>query len=147
MIRWEEANGDIGYAIEPAAYAAEPVRCDELLPCSLPFIAAPSTHPSLSCDHIAQALHTLRKLCILTTNNSVNKEIAVRLKWGQTEYRGILVSIDSYMNIQLTNTQEYIDQKMTATLGQVLIRCNNVLWIQGVPLDGKKEEEDTTMEG
>lgn len=47
----------------------------------------------------------------------------MRLKWGQTEYKGRLVSIDSYMNIQLGNTVEYIDQKMTAELGQVLIRC------------------------
>ena len=56
------------------------------------------------------------------------------------------------MNIQLTNTQEYIDQKMTATLGQVLIRCNNVLWIQGAPMDGKEQEKiepkkDVEMEG
>ena len=59
------------------------------------------------------------------------------------------------MNIQLTNTQEYIDQKMTATLGQVLIRCNNVLWIQGAPMDGQaagekiavKEDKDVSMEG
>jgi small nuclear ribonucleoprotein (snRNP)-like protein len=54
--------------------------------------------------------------------NSVNKEIVVRLKWGETEYKGRLVSIDSYMNIQLTNAQEYIDQKFTSDLGQILIR-------------------------
>jgi small nuclear ribonucleoprotein F len=52
----------------------------------------------------------------------VNEEVIVRLKWGQTEYKGRLVSVDSYMNIQLTNTEEYIDQKQTGTLGQVLIR-------------------------
>ncbi|KAL6414463.1 LSM domain-containing protein [Ilyonectria robusta] len=53
---------------------------------------------------------------------SVDKDIVVRLKWGETEYKGRLVSIDSYMNIQLRDTEEYIDQKMTGTLGQVLIR-------------------------
>ncbi|KAK7415081.1 hypothetical protein QQZ08_012441 [Neonectria magnoliae] len=52
----------------------------------------------------------------------VDKDIVVRLKWGETEYKGRLVSIDSYMNIQLRDTEEYIDQKMTGTLGQVLIR-------------------------
>lgn len=31
-------------------------------------------------------------------------------------------SIDSYMNIQLSNTEEYIDRKCTGTLGQILIR-------------------------
>lgn len=52
----------------------------------------------------------------------MNEEVVVRLKWGQTEYKGRLVSIDSYMNIQLTGAEEYIDQKMTSALGQVLIR-------------------------
>ncbi|KAK2744858.1 hypothetical protein FQN57_004182 [Myotisia sp. PD_48] len=59
----------------------------------------------------------------------VNEDIVVRLKWGQTEYRGQLISVDSYMNIQLSNTEEYIEGKNTGTLGSVLIRCNNVLWI------------------
>ncbi|KAI2610671.1 like-Sm domain-containing protein [Hypoxylon fragiforme] len=54
----------------------------------------------------------------------VNKDIVVRLKWGETEYHGRLVSSDSYMNIQLTNAQEFIDQKFTSDLGQILIRWN-----------------------
>ncbi|EER24552.1 membrane-associated protein, putative [Coccidioides posadasii C735 delta SOWgp] len=58
-----------------------------------------------------------------------SQDVIVRLKWGQTEYKGQLVSVDSYMNIQLSNTEEFIDGKNTGTLGQVLIRCNNVLWI------------------
>jgi len=32
------------------------------------------------------------------------------------------VSIDSYMNIQLSGAEEWIDQHMTSVLGQVLIR-------------------------
>ncbi|KAI9894922.1 MAG: hypothetical protein M1814_000142 [Vezdaea aestivalis] len=71
----------------------------------------------------------------------VNKEIIVRLKWGQTEYKGTLVSVDSYMNIQLSGTEEFIDNKSTGQLGQVLIRCNNVLWIQGARI-----KEDVKME-
>ncbi|KAI9679530.1 MAG: hypothetical protein M1817_005552 [Caeruleum heppii] len=74
----------------------------------------------------------------------VNEEVIIRLKWGQTEYKGRLVSVDSYMNVQLSGTEEFIDGKSTGMLGQVLIRCNNVLWIQGAK--GKKEE-DTKMEG
>lgn len=85
-------------------------------------------------------------VCAYLTVDSVNEEVVVRLKWGQTEYKGILVSIDSYMNIQLTNTEEFIDQKLTAALGQVLIRCNNVLWIQAAPT-GKENGGDTKMEG
>lgn len=84
-------------------------------------------------------------LCAYLTIGSVNEEVVVRLKWGQTEYKGVLVSIDSYMNIQLTNTEEFIDQKLTAALGQVLIRCNNVLWIQAAPT-GKENGGDTKME-
>ena len=52
----------------------------------------------------------------------VNDEVIVRLKWGQTEYKGRLISVDSYMNIQLANTEEFIDGKSTGALGQVLIR-------------------------
>lgn len=67
----------------------------------------------------------------MLTVHSVNEEVIVRLKWGQTEYKGRLVSIDSYMNIQLTGAEEYIDQKMTSALGQVLIRYASgfSLWI------------------
>ena len=53
------------------------------------------------------------------------------------EYKGILVSVDSYMNSQLANTEEFIDGTMTGNLGEALIRCNNVLYIKGID-----EEED-----
>jgi small nuclear ribonucleoprotein (snRNP)-like protein len=39
----------------------------------------------------------------------VDKDIMVRLKWGETEYKGRLVSVDQYMNIQLNNTEEFIN--------------------------------------
>ncbi|KAL1895016.1 hypothetical protein Sste5346_005436 [Sporothrix stenoceras] len=70
----------------------------------------------------------------------VGKPVAVRLKWGETEYKGALVSIDSYMNLQLSDTEEYIDGESTGQLGQVLIRCNNVLWIRGDDKDTKMED-------
>ncbi|RKF56937.1 putative small nuclear ribonucleoprotein F [Golovinomyces cichoracearum] len=77
--------------------------------------------------------------------NLVNDDVIIRLKWDQTEYKGRLVSIDSYMNIQLSGAEEWIDQKMTSVLGQVLIRCNNVLWIQGA--NKKNGDVDTVMDG
>ncbi|KAK5458186.1 hypothetical protein LTS15_004265 [Exophiala xenobiotica] len=58
--------------------------------------------------------------------NLINDEVIIRLKWGQTEYKGRLISVDSYMNIQLSNTEEYIDRKHTGTLGEVLIRYGPV---------------------
>ncbi|KAI0994696.1 hypothetical protein K3495_g13485 [Podosphaera aphanis] len=74
----------------------------------------------------------------------VNEDVVIRLKWGQTEYKGRLVSTDSYMNIQLSGAEEWIDQQMTSVLGQVLIRCNNVLWMKGADGDNNA---DTVMEG
>jgi small nuclear ribonucleoprotein (snRNP)-like protein len=52
----------------------------------------------------------------------VDKDIMVRLKWGETEYKGRLVSVDQYMNIQLNNTEEFINGTSSGQLGQVLIR-------------------------
>lgn len=45
----------------------------------------------------------------------------VKLKWGM-EYKGYLVSSDNYMNVQLANTEEYIDGQLAGNLGEVLIR-------------------------
>ncbi|CEO94939.1 Sm protein F [Plasmodiophora brassicae] len=60
------------------------------------------------------------------------KPVAVKLKWGM-EYRGFLVSTDAYMNLQLASTEEWIDSKFAENLGEILIRCNNVLYIRGIP--------------
>ena len=49
------------------------------------------------------------------------KQVVAKLKWGM-EYRGYLVSTDAYMNLQLANTEEYIDGAFAGNLGEVLIR-------------------------
>ena len=72
-------------------------------------------------------------------NNLTGKAVLVKLKWGM-EYKGFLVSVDSYMNLQLANTEEYIDGALTGNLGEALIRCNNVLYIRGI------EEDDEEMD-
>lgn len=74
------------------------------------------------------------------------KPVIIKLKWGM-EYRGYLVSVDSYMNVQLANTEEYIDGKLAGALGEVLIRCNNILYIREAPEEeeqiiGDKKQED-----
>ncbi|KAG0323161.1 hypothetical protein BGZ97_012879 [Linnemannia gamsii] len=61
-------------------------------------------------------------------NDLTGKAVLVKLKWGQ-EYKGFLVSVDSYMNLQLANTEEFVDGVSAGTLGEVLIRCNNVLYL------------------
>lgn len=68
------------------------------------------------------------------------KPVIVKLKWGM-EYKGFLVSTDAYMNLQLASTEEWINDTLAGNLGEVLIRCNNVLYIRGV------SEEDEAGEG
>jgi small nuclear ribonucleoprotein F len=70
----------------------------------------------------------------------VGKIVKVRLKWGM-EYQGKLESSDAYMNLQLLNTEEFIDGELAGFLGEVLVRCNNVLYIKASENQG---EEDTT---
>ena len=40
--------------------------------------------------------------------------------------------------LQLASTEEWIDGQFSGNLGEVLIRCNNVLYLRGVP-----EEDDS----
>ncbi|KAJ4828142.1 hypothetical protein Tsubulata_005017 [Turnera subulata] len=80
-------------------------------------------------------------------NNLTGKTVIVKLKWGM-EYKGkfdpyrFLASVDSYMNLQLGNAEEYIDGQFTGNLGEILIRCNNVLYLRGVPEDEEIEDAD-----
>ncbi len=46
------------------------------------------------------------------------------------------MSVDSYMNLQLANSEEWIGGKFAGNLGEVLIRCNNVLHIRAAPAEG-----------
>ncbi|KAK9870373.1 hypothetical protein WA026_007939 [Henosepilachna vigintioctopunctata] len=68
-------------------------------------------------------------------NSLTGKAVIVKLKWGH-EYKGYLVSTDGYMNLQLAQAEEFIEGASTGILGEVLIRCNNILFIRGA------EEED-----
>mmetsp|Transcript_6197 Transcript_6197/g.9141 ORF Transcript_6197/g.9141 Transcript_6197/m.9141 type:complete len:90 (-) Transcript_6197:126-395(-) len=65
--------------------------------------------------------------------------VRVKLKWGQ-EYQGELTSSDAYMNLQLVKTEEYINGQFAGTLGEVLIRCNNVLYIRAATDSAKPED-------
>merc|ERR1712170_280488 len=58
-------------------------------------------------------------------NGLTGKPVMVKLKWGH-EYKGFLVSVE-----------EYIDGNLTGSLGEVLIRCNNVLYVRGVEDDNE----------
>ena len=69
------------------------------------------------------------------------KIVKVRLKWGM-EYQGKLASSDAYMNLQLLNTEEFIDGELAGFLGEVLVRCNNVLYIKA-----SENQEDDNDDG
>ena len=58
------------------------------------------------------------------------KDVAVKLKWGGLEIRGILKSVDSYMNLQVLNSEEWAHGNFKGALGEVFVRCNNVLFIR-----------------
>uniref|UniRef100_A0A8C0GWS6 Sm domain-containing protein n=1 Tax=Chelonoidis abingdonii TaxID=106734 RepID=A0A8C0GWS6_CHEAB len=45
----------------------------------------------------------------------MRKLVMVKLKWGM-EYKGYLVSVNGYMNMQLANTEEYIDGALSGHL-------------------------------
>mmetsp|Transcript_10193 Transcript_10193/g.11103 ORF Transcript_10193/g.11103 Transcript_10193/m.11103 type:complete len:82 (+) Transcript_10193:49-294(+) len=59
----------------------------------------------------------------------LNKIIVVKLKWGM-EYKGRLLSTDDYMNLHIADADEYIEGSMAGHLGEILIRCNNVLYLR-----------------
>tara|TARA_Y200000002_G_scaffold341055_1_gene311989 strand:+ start:679 stop:864 length:186 start_codon:yes stop_codon:yes gene_type:complete len=59
------------------------------------------------------------------------------------------MSVDNYMNLQLANTEEYVNDAFAGNLGEVLIRCNNVLYVRGAEEEegtDKGEEENGKME-
>ncbi|XP_037932202.1 small nuclear ribonucleoprotein F [Teleopsis dalmanni] len=72
-------------------------------------------------------------------NGLTGKAVIIKLKWGH-EYKGYLVSVDGYMNMQLANTEEHVDGQIAGNLGEVLIRCNNVLYIKGIDDDDEEGE-------
>ncbi|GEQ67411.1 hypothetical protein JCM33374_g1076 [Metschnikowia sp. JCM 33374] len=74
----------------------------------------------------------------------LNKPVVVRLKWNKLEYKGTLVAIDNYMNLQLEDTVEVVKDTTSEVtegeastqseagekIGDIFIRCNNVLFIR-----------------
>ena len=60
-------------------------------------------------------------------NGLTGKAVMVKLKWGH-EYKGYLVSVDAYMNLQLAQTEEFIDGNFTGKLGEVLVRYLTILF-------------------
>jgi len=63
---------------------------------------------------------------------TIGKKVSIRLK-NDHEYKGKMLNIDQYMNVILTDAEEYIDGKISANYGKLVIRGNNVLFIKITP--------------
>jgi len=107
-----------GYPANPPFYQFMPINPRPMLQ---DLCASPTPPPS-----VLSRRQNPTQLTQPVPNDSCNKDVFVRLKWNETEYKGRLVSIDSYMNLQLSGAQEYVSQKFTGSLGEVLIRCKLV---------------------
>lgn len=56
------------------------------------------------------------------------------------DYGGSLVSVNGSMNMQFANTEKCIDGALSGYLGEVLIRCSNVLYIRDSGMLKKREK-------
>ena len=65
---------------------------------------------------------------LTTLQKSINKNVLVRLK-NDIEYTGKMTNVDVYMNVILINAEEHENGSMSANFGTVVIRGNNVLFI------------------
>merc|ERR1712110_1116148 len=83
----------------------------------------------------------------------VGQSVVVKLKWG-LEYRGYLDSKDDYMNFKMSQTEEWgyeeetsgkRELKLKGKIGEVLIRCNNVLYVRQADNMGQEPNEEGEM--
>ena len=78
---------------------------------------------------IPEVTQTTAKIPLTTLQKNTKKNVIVRLK-NDIEYRGKMVSVDSYMNLIMMDAEELKDGKATEKFGRVILRGNNVLFIK-----------------
>ncbi len=66
---------------------------------------------------------------LTTLQKNTKKKVTVRLK-NEVEYKGKMDNVDSYMNLIMTDAEEFQDNKVIANYGRVIVRGNNVLFIR-----------------
>ncbi|MGY5874200.1 MAG: LSM domain-containing protein [Candidatus Thorarchaeota archaeon] len=69
------------------------------------------------------------KMPIKALESVLNDVISIKLK-DQRIFRGRLTRCDMYMNLTLSDAEELENEDIKAKYGSVLIRGNNILWIQ-----------------
>ncbi len=78
---------------------------------------------------MSQASSSTVKKPLVALQRAMNREVRVRLK-NMMEYRGLLVNVDSYMNVLLEDAFEHReDGQVSEKLGRVMIRGSNVLYV------------------
>lgn len=60
----------------------------------------------------------------------IGKTIRVEMKGDESDLVGKLESVDDYMNIFLSNAVEYRNNEKLRSLGNLVLRGNNVILIQ-----------------
>ncbi|XP_074593657.1 U6 snRNA-associated Sm-like protein LSm6 [Brevipalpus obovatus] len=58
----------------------------------------------------------------------LGRPVLVKLN-DTSDYRGVLASLDGYMNIALEQTEEYVNGQLKNKYGDAFIRGNNVFYI------------------
>ncbi len=69
------------------------------------------------------------KMPIKALEDQLNDIVSIKLK-DQRIFRGRLTRCDIYMNLTLADAEELENEEIRAKYGQILIRGNNILWIQ-----------------
>ena len=69
------------------------------------------------------------KMPIKALELQLNDVVSIKLK-DQRIFQGRLTRCDMYMNLTLADAEEMEEGETRAKYGQVLIRGNNILWIQ-----------------
>ncbi|GIY98518.1 hypothetical protein CEXT_301131 [Caerostris extrusa] len=70
----------------------------------------------------------------------LDKKVVVSLKWGN-KYFGKLTQVDKYMNLALEDVAEIRNGKRSnTTMKTVLVRCNNILYIQECTKEIEEQE-------
>nr|ADF47410.1 Sm-like-6 protein [Dugesia japonica] len=60
-----------------------------------------------------------------------DKPVLVKLNRPGADYRGVLVSLDGYMNLMLEQTEEYVNGQLKNKYNDTFIRGNNgIVWVQ-----------------
>ncbi len=74
------------------------------------------------------------RMPIKALENNIHEIVSIKLK-DQRVFRGRLSRCDVYMNLTLEDAEELIfndegESKIIAKYGEILLRGNNILWIQ-----------------